>query len=91
VRFCPVLFKPRGSNSGILIIWQLCLASRSSICCYNEAVSHLKIADGFFKLPYRVVFAVATMNSLYVYDTESIPPILIHAGLHYAAITDIAW
>ncbi|KAK3120821.1 hypothetical protein QOZ80_8BG0642180 [Eleusine coracana subsp. coracana] len=62
VRFCPVLFKPRGSNS-----------------------------DGFFKLPYRIIFAVATLNSLYVYDTESIPPILIHAGLHYAAITDIAW
>ncbi|KAL6857119.1 hypothetical protein ACP4OV_018501 [Aristida adscensionis] len=48
-------------------------------------------SDGFFKLPYRVVFAVATLNSLYVYDTESVPPILIHAGLHYAAITDIAW
>jgi len=62
VRFCPVLFTPRGSNS-----------------------------DGFFKLPYRVVFAVATLNSLYVYDTESLPPILINAGLHYAAITDIAW
>ncbi|KAL6658742.1 hypothetical protein ACP70R_002782 [Stipagrostis hirtigluma subsp. patula] len=62
VRFCPVLFSLRGSNS-----------------------------DGLFKLPYRVVFAVATLNSLYVYDTESVPPILIHAGLHYAAITDIAW
>ena len=49
------------------------------------------IAEGFFKLPYRVVFAVATFNSLYVYDTESVAPILIHAGLHYAAITDIAW
>jgi len=31
------------------------------------------------------------LNSLYVYDTESVPPILVHAGLHYAAITDIAW
>ncbi|XP_062196758.1 chromatin assembly factor 1 subunit FAS2 homolog [Phragmites australis] len=62
VRFCPVIFSLRGSNS-----------------------------DAFFKLPYRVVFAVATLNSLYVYDTESVPPILIHAGLHYAAITDIAW
>ena len=51
----------------------------------------VNFADGFFKLPYRVVFAVATLNSLYVYDTESLPPILIHAGLHYAAITDIAW
>ena len=49
------------------------------------------IAEGFFKLPYRVVFAVATFNSLYVYDTESVAPILIHAGLHYAAITDISW
>jgi len=47
--------------------------------------------DGLFKLPYRVVFAVATLNSLYVYDTESVPPILVRAGLHYAAITDIAW
>ncbi|CAK7354966.1 unnamed protein product [Dovyalis caffra] len=46
---------------------------------------------GFFKLPYRLVFAVATLNSLYIYDTESIPPIAILAGLHYAAITDIAW
>ncbi|XP_006659032.1 chromatin assembly factor 1 subunit FAS2 homolog [Oryza brachyantha] len=62
VRFCPVLFRLRGSQS-----------------------------DGFFKLPYRVIFAVATLNSLYVYDTESVAPILIHAGLHYAAITDIAW
>ncbi|KAB2005159.1 hypothetical protein ES319_D11G250000v1 [Gossypium barbadense] len=46
---------------------------------------------GFFKLPYRLVFAVATLNSLYIYDTESVPPIAILAGLHYAAITDIAW
>ncbi|XP_064937645.1 chromatin assembly factor 1 subunit FAS2 homolog isoform X1 [Musa acuminata AAA Group] len=65
VRFCPVLFALRGSNS----------------------VS----AAGFFKLPYRVIFALATLNSLYIYDTESLPPIAIFAGLHYAAITDISW
>ncbi|XP_008798986.1 chromatin assembly factor 1 subunit FAS2 homolog isoform X1 [Phoenix dactylifera] len=47
--------------------------------------------DGFFKLPYRVIFAVATLNSLYIYDTESVHPIAIYAGLHYAAITDVAW
>ncbi|PKI60166.1 hypothetical protein CRG98_019436 [Punica granatum] len=62
VRFCPVVFSLRGSNSA-----------------------------RFFKHPYRIVFAVATLNSLYIYDTESIPPIAILAGLHYAAITDIAW
>ncbi|KAF5745140.1 Transducin/WD40 repeat-like superfamily protein isoform 1 [Tripterygium wilfordii] len=62
VRFCPMAFRLRGSNS-----------------------------DGFFKLPYRLIFAVATLNSLYIYDTESVPPIAIVAGLHYAAITDISW
>ncbi|KAF5458005.1 hypothetical protein F2P56_022072 [Juglans regia] len=44
-----------------------------------------------FKLPYRLIFAVATLNPLYIYDTEGIPPITILAGLHYAAITDITW
>ncbi|XP_048433366.1 chromatin assembly factor 1 subunit FAS2-like [Pyrus x bretschneideri] len=47
--------------------------------------------SGFFNLPHRIVFAVATLNSLYIYDTESVTPIAIFAGLHYAAITDIAW
>ncbi|XP_076885361.1 chromatin assembly factor 1 subunit FAS2-like isoform X2 [Bidens hawaiensis] len=47
--------------------------------------------SSFFKLPYRLVFAVATLNSLYVYDTEGVEPIAVLAGLHYAAITDIAW
>lgn len=49
------------------------------------------MADGFFKLPYRVIFSVATLNSLYIYDTESSLPIAVFGGLHYAAITDIAW
>ncbi|XP_050377549.1 chromatin assembly factor 1 subunit FAS2 isoform X2 [Argentina anserina] len=46
---------------------------------------------GFFKLPHRIVFTVATLDSLYIYDTESVSPIAILAGLHYAAITDITW
>ncbi|XP_054805020.1 LOW QUALITY PROTEIN: chromatin assembly factor 1 subunit FAS2 [Prosopis cineraria] len=62
VRFCPVNFSLRGTNSA-----------------------------GLFKLPYRLIFAVATLNSLYIYDTENNPPIAVMAGLHYAAITDIAW
>ncbi|KAK6150727.1 hypothetical protein DH2020_015659 [Rehmannia glutinosa] len=62
VRFCPITFNLRGTNT-----------------------------SSFFKLPYRYIFAVATLNSLYIYDTESIQPIVIVAGVHYAAITDIAW
>ncbi|KAL5715032.1 3-oxoacyl-[acyl-carrier-protein] synthase [Ranunculus cassubicifolius] len=66
VRFCPVVFKLRGSDSE-------------------------KDKRSLFTLPYRFVFAVATLNSVYIYDTESVSPIAIFAGLHYAAITDIAW
>ncbi|KAK9292780.1 hypothetical protein L1049_020760 [Liquidambar formosana] len=60
-------------------------------CPLAFTLRETKPAAQFFKLPYRLVFAVATLNSLYIYDTESIPPIAILAGLHYAAITDIAW
>lgn len=44
-----------------------------------------------FKLPYRLIFAVATLNSVYIYDTESSEPIAVLAGVHYAAITDLSW
>ncbi|CAH9123243.1 unnamed protein product [Cuscuta epithymum] len=44
-----------------------------------------------FKLPHRLIFAVATLNSVYIYDTEGVEPIAVIAGIHYAAITDIAW
>jgi hypothetical protein len=44
-----------------------------------------------FVLPYRLVFAVATLDSLIIYDTQRSGPIIIFAGIHYAAITDIAW
>ncbi|CAK9257791.1 unnamed protein product [Sphagnum jensenii] len=44
-----------------------------------------------FSLPYRLVFAVATLDSLLIYDTQHSSPIVVVAGLHYAAITDIAW
>ncbi|KAG0572873.1 hypothetical protein KC19_VG131500 [Ceratodon purpureus] len=44
-----------------------------------------------FSLPYRLVFAVATVDSLIVYDTQRNCPIVVFAGIHYAAITDIAW
>eukprot|EP00249_Psilotum_nudum_P006045 c19416_g1_i1 orf=651-2081(-) len=52
---------------------------------------HDATCSDVFKLPYRLVFAVASLNSLFIYDTQSACPLAIFAGLHYAAITDIAW
>ncbi|KAL6747735.1 WD40-repeat-containing domain protein [Haematococcus lacustris] len=42
-------------------------------------------------LPYRMVFAVATLDSVMVYDTQSLTPLVLLGGLHMAACTDLAW
>uniref|UniRef100_A0A7S3QY36 CAF1B/HIR1 beta-propeller domain-containing protein n=1 Tax=Dunaliella tertiolecta TaxID=3047 RepID=A0A7S3QY36_DUNTE len=44
-----------------------------------------------FMLPYRMVLAVATLNSVLVYDTQSLKPLALLGGLHMAPITDLAW
>eukprot|EP00798_Chlamydomonas_sp_ICE-L_P022059 gene22059-29124_t len=44
-----------------------------------------------FKMNYRMIFAIATMDSVLVYDTQSLEPLLLVGGLHIAAITDLAW
>jgi chromatin assembly factor 1 subunit B len=40
---------------------------------------------------YRLVFAVVTLGSVFVYDTQHAHPIAKFSGLHYAAINDAAW
>ncbi|CAL7934390.1 unnamed protein product [Xylocopa violacea] len=42
-------------------------------------------------LPYRMVFAVATQRSLFIYDTQQISPIAVISNIHYTRLTDITW
>ncbi|WFD21427.1 Chromatin assembly factor 1 subunit [Malassezia equina] len=44
-----------------------------------------------FALPYRMVYAVATQDSVWVYDTQQAGPICCFSNLHYASFTDLAW
>ncbi|SCV73773.1 BQ2448_6203 [Microbotryum intermedium] len=44
-----------------------------------------------FDLPYRMVYAIATMDCVYLYDTQQASPIAMFANLHYAPFTDLAW
>ncbi|WFD42230.1 Chromatin assembly factor 1 subunit [Malassezia psittaci] len=44
-----------------------------------------------FKLPYRMVYAVATQESVWVYDTQQSTPICCLSNLHYASFTDLTW
>ncbi|KAI8925215.1 WD40-repeat-containing domain protein [Entophlyctis helioformis] len=43
------------------------------------------------RLPYRYIFAVATQDSVVVYDTQHTRPIAVLANMHYTTLTDVAW
>jgi chromatin assembly factor 1 subunit B len=44
-----------------------------------------------FSLPYRMVYAVATEDSVLLYDTQQQTPLCVVSNLHCATFTDLAW
>lgn len=44
-----------------------------------------------FSLEYRIVYAVATQDSVLLYDTQQKTPICVVSNLHCATFTDLAW
>ncbi len=44
-----------------------------------------------FDLPYKMIFAIGTIDSLFIYETQSITPRYAITNIHYQAITDLAW
>ena len=38
-----------------------------------------------------MVFAVATLDSVLLYDTQQAAPFAFVSNIHYAALTDITW
>jgi chromatin assembly factor 1 subunit B len=85
VRFNPNLYTKRDGAEGAG-------AASSAAAAAGDS------APAFFNLPYRVVFAVASLHSVAVYDTSTTKgwggqpePIAVVQGLHCAAITDLSW
>jgi chromatin assembly factor 1 subunit B len=50
-----------------------------------------KTSSCAFALPYRMLYATATQDSIYIYDTQQSRPICAISGMHFAPITDLAW
>jgi chromatin assembly factor 1 subunit B len=44
-----------------------------------------------FTLPYRMIYAVATEDSVLMYDTQQQTPLCVVSNLHCATFTDLAW
>ncbi|ORX62316.1 WD40 repeat-like protein [Hesseltinella vesiculosa] len=51
----------------------------------------LRPGPSVFQLTYRMVYAIATQDSLYIYDTQQASPLCALTGFHYAPITDLSW
>ncbi|CAG0892297.1 unnamed protein product [Darwinula stevensoni] len=47
--------------------------------------------DGPYDLPYNVVVAVITQDSLLIYNTEQETPVALISNIHYTRLTDCAW
>jgi chromatin assembly factor 1 subunit B len=46
---------------------------------------------GVFALPYRMLFAIATMDTITIHDTQQAGPVCMFTKLHYDEFTDMAW
>eukprot|EP00877_Chromochloris_zofingiensis_P011531 jgi/Chrzof1/6631/Cz19g03120.t1 len=98
VRFCPVIFQslasPQAGSAAAAATAApdaTANADDSSSSAAAAAASHGPSMCSVSELPYRLVFAVATSDSVLLYHTESLQPFLLLGPLHYAPITDLAW
>ena len=44
-----------------------------------------------FALPYRMIYAVATQDAVFVYDTQQTTPLCVVSNLHFATFSDLSW
>ncbi|XP_035912077.1 chromatin assembly factor 1 subunit B [Anopheles stephensi] len=58
---------------------------------YFQHRSHAENKPPLVPLPYRMVFAVATKSSVYLYDTQQAAPFALISNIHYTRLTDMAW
>lgn len=79
----PIFYKLRGTLLGTK------KESNGSNHAKPSSPSHS--SSPVFALPYRVVYAVITQDTVVVYDTEQHQPIAVVSNLNYSAFTDATW
>ncbi|KAK7066103.1 Chromatin assembly factor 1 subunit B [Halocaridina rubra] len=88
VRFCPLLFELKP----LLIEEKKEDAGNSEVNTEkSESGEDWKKFQNLFDLPYRMVFAVATQNAIFLYDTQQPVPFGKISNMHYTRLSDIAW
>lgn len=104
IRFCPVLWELRegvsvegeGEQEGEGLVHvhlgtegvEVQLPGSGSAARAGEPS---RPTSSLFDLPYRMVYAVATLDAVFLYDTQQAGPICMFGNLHYAPFTDLSW
>jgi len=101
VRFCPVLWKLRkwrgeGDEEEDPPVVSLTKEGVEVALPGAEEEAGGQVDEGkrersLFDLPYRMVYAVATLDQVFLYDTQQAGPICMFGNLHYAPFTDLSW
>ena len=71
---------------------------KSSICVKfcpfffkKETTDESSSTPALLDLPYTMIFAIATIDSVFIYGTDSIQPRYVLTNIHFQSITDLAW
>ncbi|KAK7107539.1 chromatin assembly factor 1 subunit B-like [Littorina saxatilis] len=79
VRVCPLLFELR------------LVRKENSAEPMDEDAKEWEKYSTVFCLPYRVVFAVATEDSVVLYDSQQTLPFAYLSNIHYHTLSDLSW
>lgn len=90
-----------GSNTNVALVFRrgdlhtpsacLPLPKASCVVRFSPIMYTLRPGPSYVDLPYRMVYAVATLTGVFVYDTQQPRPLGTASNLHYSSITDLAW
>ena len=71
----------------------LYVLAETALACnyYTDLPSHYTDLPSHYSLSYRLVFAVASLDSILFYDTQHSTPFAHVSNIHYSGITDMAW
>lgn len=58
---------------------------------YQKKNNSTPKAPALLDLPYRLVFAIGTVEQVLIYTTECVYPLAVIGNTHYATMNDFAW
>lgn len=83
----------RGLLGGICFHWDFCICFLFSDLCFRLWADGPSQEPGveLVHLPYRLVFAVASEDSVLLYDTQQPFPFGYVSNIHYHTLSDVSW